>query len=99
MMRRKLCGEPCESCLQTTEKRLQRLLESNASDRPALEEEQAVVSKIDDYPSVQEDFAESARNRAVDATGYKIQKYDSTSMTEPDKISSRGFSISNKMNS
>ncbi len=96
MMRRKLCGEPCESCLQATEKRLQKLLESNASDQPAPEEEQAVISEINDYQSVQEDIAESVKNQA---SGYKIQKYDSTSMTAPDQISSRGFSVSNKINS
>ncbi len=100
MMRRKLCGEPCENCLQATERRLQKFIESNASDRPHLEEE-AVISEINTYPSAQDDIAESARNnRGVNATGYKIQKYDSTSsLTVQNKTSSRAFSTSNKINS
>ncbi len=97
IMRRKLCGEPCESCLQATERKLQKLIESNASDHTHLEEE-AVISEIDTYPS---GGVDGERNgRPVDAAGYKIQKYDSaSSLATQSNISSRAFSTSNKINS
>ena len=101
-MRRKLCGEPCESCLHRVEDKLQKMLESDTNSRVNLVEERAVVSEINDLPSGNNGFIESERNRAIDATGYKIQKYDSTSMTATnntsDKDLSRGITSSIKIN-
>ena len=99
LMRRKLCGEPCESCLHCAEEKLQKMLESDTNTRVNLVEERAVVSEINDLPSGNNGLVESERNRAIDAAGYKIQKYDSTaSMTLTNTSDTRGITSSIKIN-
>ena len=108
-IRRKLFGAPCESCLQTAERKLLKLLESNASQNDNIVQ-RAVISEINtDRQSVEFDGqgqVDPALNPGVDASGYKIQKYsESHSATGTQSSvagryqgSTKGFSVSNMIN-